>query len=189
MSKKIRPWMAVIAIALLIAPSLMIAGAQEGEDIDAYTIGSWKGRRLIALTFEPSVQNMNTTDSELYFVIQDERGMLSSIFSDFMYDKLVYLVKGNDTANATILEPDTNGIYHAKFSGTGEYYIVVTATPILPIPIIGDILFPSDSKTIAVIKAYRTPWEFIIGIAILIPLAIGGRYVYKEYKKRKVGEK
>ncbi|MDY6984885.1 MAG: hypothetical protein SVE93_00510 [Candidatus Thermoplasmatota archaeon] len=189
MSKKIKPWVAFIAMALLIAPSLMIAGAQEGEDIDAYTIGSWKGRRLIALTFEPSVQNMSTTDSELYFVIQDERGMLSSIFGDFMYDKTVYLVKGNDTANATVLEPDANGIYHAEFSGTGEYYIVVTATPILPIPIIGDILFPSDTKTIAVIKAYRIPYELIIGIVFVIVLAGGGLYVYKEAKKRRLREK
>jgi hypothetical protein len=189
MSEKITIWVAVIAIALVIAPSLMIAVAQEGENIDAYSIGSWKGRRLIALTFEPAVQNISTTDPELYFVIQDERGMLSSIFSDFMYDKNVYLVKGNDTANATVLEPDANGIYHAQFSGTGEYYIIVMATPILPIPIIGDILFPSDSKTIAVIKAYRIPYELIVGIVIVIALAGGGLYVYKEAKKRRLREK
>ncbi len=189
MSEKIKPWVAIIAIALLIAPSLMIAVAQEEESIDAYSIGSWKGMRLIALTFEPAVQNMSTTDSDLYFVIQDERGMLSSIFSDFMYDKNVYLVKGNDTANATTLEPTANGMYHAEFSGTGEYYIIVTATPILPIPIIGDILFPSDAKTIAVIKTYRIPYELIIGMVFVIAIAGGGLYVYKEAKKRRLREK
>lgn len=184
MKAKSLVWVAVMALALTVSA---MAAAQEGKE--ATNLGSWVSSRITAVSFQEKVQNISTTSNEFAFVLADTRGGVNKIFSNLMYSRGVYLIYENDTANATLLQPDSNGIYVAKLDKTGEWHIVVQASPLLPIPVCGNMFFPPAQKVINIEKRYAIPLNLIMGGCIVLIAGVGGYIVYREHKKKKLKEK
>ena len=186
MKTKITIW--IIAM-LMVIPALAIAEEGESEpEISALELGAWTSKRLIALDFKEKVQNITTTSSELQFIIMDERGAIGSIFSNFMYTKRVYIVYGNAT-EGTVITPNEAGIFSVKLDNVGEYTIIVMGTPLLPIPVIGDIFFPTAEKTVNIVRERAMPWGVLISGFALVMLTFAMVLVVKGSRRRKLKER
>lgn len=191
MSKKIRLWVAVIALTLLIVPSLMTAGAQEEEMKQVKEIGQWVSARVIGMKFEPAGNETYTTTEEVFcFTIRDSRNTLTSIVSDTLYMKAVFAIsQENNTAKTTELAPDENGIYALKMPEPGNYSIGIAAGPVVAVPIIGNLITPTYSSQITVVReAQGIPLMTILIVIGLLIAAVAVVAMLLRYIKSRVAE-
>ncbi len=183
-----------IGMVLMLIPAMIgftaLAQEQEQEADRGLLFGQFKSKRLIAMSFESAqTKNITTTDSEISFYISDGRNSLSRISSDLLYDKIALVYYENDTANATTIQPDKNGVFTVALPKTGTYTIGIILQPSIPIPLIGEFITPTDTDTIIVIKHRAFPTTLVLGCVIVIALGSGGVYVWKATKKRELKEK
>ncbi len=180
---KMKRRIAALAMCMaMIAPSIL-ASAQESIPV----LGEWKISGMMGLKFEPAYESMQTYSSKNSFMLKYPEGIRARL-SAIVVTTGAFVYKGNDTANATQVLPDSAGVYTLELPETGEYTLVFASVSALSsIPVLGSVCSSLAQSSRTEIKiTYMRNWA--PAIMIILVVAIGGLIavvVYSLYARRR----